>query len=154
MATIQEHAATVTEQAAQGLKRLVEAMPADRQTWRPLDEGRHALDQIQECAGANAMFAQALTQRAFGDFDPATIERHRAEMATMDKALAVLASATAGLVAAIRAFPDADLGKTITMPWGEQATFADILLFAYWNMTYHYGQISYIQTLYGDRGMH
>jgi len=29
-----------------------------------------------------------------------------------------------------------------------------VMFGAYWNMTYHEGQIAYIQTLYGDRAMH
>jgi hypothetical protein len=56
----------------------------------------------------------------------------------------------------IRAFPESDLNDTIHLPFfgGRDFTFESIMGVFLWNLNYHYGQIAYIQTLYGDHSMH
>jgi hypothetical protein len=54
--------------------------------------------------------------------------------------------------AAIIAFPEAEMNDEITLPWGTY-TLAAVMGFPAWNLNYHFGQINYIQTLYGDFSM-
>ncbi len=156
MSTVQQLAAKLTQDATDSLARIVKATPADKQEWKPLDEGRTVLSQLQECATAPVFFAKILRDRAVPPMEEGAFERALAELDTVEKALAALDVNTADLLGVMGAFPDEQLAATIVMPWGGgmPMTFEQLLFMTYWNVVYHYGQIAYIQTLYGDREMH
>jgi uncharacterized damage-inducible protein DinB len=156
MPTVQELAVRLSRDAAESLARTVSAMPDDKFTWRVMDEGRAALHQTLECGGANRFVARLLEERALPQpTSREEIERINHEFNTQEKALEYLRSGTELLVAAIQAFRSVHLDDTIELPFrgGMTKTFAEIMLMGYWNMTYHLGQINFIQTLYGDREM-
>ena len=121
----------------------------DRITWRPLDKGRSALNQVVECGAINLLGAQLLEKQAVPPFDPAMFERTYAENDTPEKAFALLAQGTDALVKAIEAFPEEKWEEKVTLPFGGgmEMSFAEVALLNYWNMTYHEGQVNYIQTL-------
>lgn len=153
MASLKEIAVKSNKELAAALVRNLKAMPADRQTWSPLDCGRSALDQVQECAVINKWVAQIYRTR---EVPPLGGDAFKAEMSaldTLEKACAGLEAATEELCAAIQAFPEAELDSSVTLPW-DTTTFAELFLVPYWNNSYHIGQISYIQTLYGDKEFH
>jgi hypothetical protein len=156
MGTTKQVAAKVTAKATETLVINIEAIPADKQDWKPLDAGRSALSQIQECAIVGPFFAAILRDKAVPEMKDGEYEAACAKLDTVEKAVAALREGTGKLVAAIEAFPEDCLGDTIRMPFGPgfDATFEEIMFMAYWNMTYHEGQLAYIQTLYGDRDMH
>ena len=63
------------------------------------------------------------------------------------------------LYAVVQAFPDERLGETIVLPFGPDGsdknfTMEEIMGYPMWNFHYHLGQIGYIQSLYGDKGIH
>ena len=144
--TIQHYIASATEKKTQDLIDAAQNVAGAKQTWKPLDQGRSAVDQIAECALINGASVQVLRDHAWDESGSEDFQEAHASLDTMDLAVARLRENTAALAAAIRAVPDADLDTTITLPWGE-STVADFLLLAYWNMSYHEGQIIYIQTL-------
>jgi len=155
MSTVQQVAARLTSTAAESLARSVRAMPADKIDWRPLDQGRSVLSQVQECATVATFFARILRDRAVPPSDDSAFGNAMAELDTIEKALAALAENTRDLEGAILSFQDEHLADRITMPWGsEPVPFSDLLFMNYWNLVYHSGQTAYIQTLYGDREMH
>lgn len=155
MSTLQLVAAKITAGATDAMVRSVKATPADKIEWKPLDEGRSILSQVQECAVVATFFAAILRNRALPQMPEGAFESSMKALDTLDKALAALDANTADLLEAIRAFPDAHLADTITMPWGgEPLAFEEVLFLNYWNLVYHTGQTGYIQTLYGDRQMH
>ena len=51
---------------------------------------------------------------------------------------------------------DEDLETLIPSPFGADGKQAlkDMLEYPRWNATYHTGQVAYIQTMYGDKGMY
>lgn len=153
MSEIQSAAARMSRAAAETLAANLEAVPAEKQDWRPLDAGRSALSQVQECAVINAFFAAILRTRAVPEME---YEARTAALGTAEKALAALRASGAELGEVIEAFPTEDLGGTIVLPFGPgmTMTYGQVMFAAYWNMTYHEGQIAYIQTLYGDTAMH
>ncbi|HLJ53903.1 MAG TPA: DinB family protein [Chthonomonadaceae bacterium] len=155
MPTIQQLAAKVNGQCVEALIRNVRAMPADKADWQPLDAGRSALDQLKECAVICGLATSVLNERAFpADFGE-QYGRAMAGLDTADRAIAALQANSAALDQAILAVPDADLDITVTIPWSDKpSSVAEMMFMNYWNVTYHIGQISYIQTLYGDKEMH
>jgi len=159
MASVPEIAAMATQQAADKLVKNFEIMPADKQQWKPLDLGRSAFDQILECLVINQVGAQTFRDRAFpniqGDQWGQVFGKAAAENDTPEKLIASFKQATADLVAAAKAFPEDQLDNTIVLPFdGSTRCWSEVIFFAYWNMTYHEGQINYIQTLYGDKEYH
>ena len=141
------------------IMRNARARPADKLTWKPLDAGRSALDQIREFAQSPLWVAMILSARKWPDMDPGEWEKRMSEAeawTTVDKCEEICNANTLQCVEAIKAFPEGEMDKTITLPFagGIVMSFAEIMLIQYWNCLYHNGQISYIQTLYGDKEMH
>ena len=155
MPSIQELAAKINRQATEGLARNVRAMPADKQIWKPLDQGRNVLDLARECAAINFIMAGALRSRSMPEDFSAEYASYCGDAETTDDILGLLLESGEVLAAAIMEFPTKDLGKPLTLPWDENpTTFAEVMMVPYWNTAYHIGQTCYIQTLYGDTEMH
>jgi hypothetical protein len=155
MPSVQELAAKINRQAAEGLARNVRAMPAVKQIWKPLDHGRNVLDQARECATINFITAGILRSKAIPEDFSAEYARYCEGVETTDDILGLLVDSGAALASAILEFPSKDLDKSLTLPWDETpSTFAEIMVMPYWNTAYHIGQTCYIQTLYGDTEMH
>lgn len=151
--TATELAARLTAEAAASLSRLAAATPKERLSWEPLENGRSILNQLAECAVANTKWAAILRSRKYANLPPSAAAAMFAEITDREKALAALATSAADLVEAIRSVPVEDLDEPIETEW-EPMTLARCCAHACWNMTYHEGQISYVQTLYGDFDEH
>ncbi len=152
---IQDFVAAETEQAVKSLFDTARYVPADKLEWKPLDNGRSCLDQLQECAQAPTWFQSILETRQVQEFDPAKYEEMRVarrQWDTLEKCEEVCRTNTAKLIETIRNFPDEHLSTGIPHPFapGETIKLAHVMLWHYWNTVYHIGQINYIQTLLGD----
>ncbi len=149
MPTLLEQAAKMTAQAAGKIESAMLKMPEEKLTWKPEQGARTILHQIAECACINKMAAGMLaTQQMPADFRE-QLDASFAHNDTRDKTIASLKEGTALLTAAILAFPAEKLDSEIALPWGSH-TLADMVFMPYWNMSYHEGQINYIQTLYEE----
>ena len=155
MADIKKIAVVASQMVSDTLIRNLQAMPADKQDWKPMDLGRSALDQVQECTAINRWIADAYRTHELPPLDGEAFAAVKAELDTVEKACAGLKEATTGLCDAISSQSDADLDLTVTLPWDSTPTpFAALFMVPYWNNAYHIGQICYVQTLYGDNDMH
>jgi hypothetical protein len=154
--SFQEVAAGMIEKISRDLISLAEATPVDKLTWQPMSEGRTILDQLIECSIANAKWTKILNTR---EHITLTSEERAAVIAdpeTLENVVAHLRATTAKLAATIRGLPDDLVGTAWPLPWNPSVTrtVAEACLHPYWNMAYHEGQISYVQTLYGDQEEH
>jgi hypothetical protein len=145
----------LTQQSAEDFIRAIRAIPEDKLNWKVLDAGRSPMDLFQEVAQAPTYPIGMLEKRSAPDFNPETfgkLKEARAAWDTLDKCETALRENLTSLFAAIRAFPDEDLSHEIDLPFAEnlRRSMADIMAYPYWNNSYHLGQISFIQTLYGD----
>lgn len=155
MPTVQQLAIHLNREVAESLTRNAAAMPADKLTWSPLDQGRTALSQLAECAVITEFTTNLLKTRAMPPIDSEAFGKKTAELDTVEKATAALKANIDTLSSVIESFPDADLDATIQLPWfSTPQTFAQVMFICYWNNVYHQGQIAFIQTLYGDKEMH
>ncbi len=150
---VQDFIAEETERASEGLIDITTQMDADKTSWSPLDEGRTALDQVAECALICGAMVKVLAEYKMPEFTPemmAEFETSKASL-TLDEAVALLRENTKALSAVIRAVPDEKLEEEMAF-WGpEKWKVASVMNYHNWNSVYHYGQISYVQTLYGDK---
>lgn len=154
--TTQEFIAAETERAMESLIRQAKRIPADRLTWKPMEEGRSALDQVAECAVIPGYMPGILASLKGPEFTEETMNAYRQakdSLDTFEKAEALLRENTAKAVAAIKAVPEDKLGLEIPFFGPEPWKIAAIMNSHAWNMNYHTGQICYIQTLLGDHEM-
>jgi hypothetical protein len=155
--TIPEYVEGLTRYANAYLIRVVRAMPQERRTWRPMDEGRAALDQVMECAQVADWFARILATQDAEFLSPGFLESERAarsSVQTIEGAEAALNASSERLFAALAAVPAEVLDQTVEIMPGWSDTLANVMFMPLRNLWYHIGQVNYIQTLYGDRQMH
>lgn len=153
---LQDFIADQTLLAAEELFLQARQIPEDKLAWRAMDEGRTALDQLQECAAAPSSYTNILRRepKAFLDSDREKRQLAKATWLTVDKCETECRERTAILLEIIRAIPDTALSDSVMMPWGEEWKISDVSAMHYWNLVYHTGQICFIQTLLGDKEVH
>jgi len=122
------------------------AMPADKFDWKPEETSRSAHQLVVECITMLALSAGFLTTREMPSYEE---ESARYEGKSVEELEKMGKENAEKLYKAIRAFPDADLGVSVELPWGK-STFFQAMSYPYWNIMWHTGQLNYIQTLYGD----
>jgi hypothetical protein len=133
---LQEVIAIRTEQAAAKLAAVARRCPAERLTWKPAPEARDVMELLRECAVVNVRSMEAIRTGHWSDL-PGLEERYAVELDTLDKAIDRLLMDTRRLIDVVRAVPAERFDE-------------DALLDAICHMSYHEGQVNYIQTLYGD----
>jgi hypothetical protein len=150
--TIQSVAASLTEKAASDLAAVARATPEEKAAWQPFPDVRPALEQLVECGLANQKWANILRTRVHRNLPEGVAAQAVKELDTVAKATQRLEQSCAYLTEVIRNLPDEAMGEIVPFPWkpDEGKTVAECCFHACWNMHYHFGQISYIQTLYGD----
>lgn len=157
--SFKEELIQMTDKAGKEFLVNIRAIPADKLTWKPLDAGRSALDLLQEVAQSPTYVIPILEMRQVPDYSPEMLAETVAERQkwdTIEKCEEVMAANHARLFEIIRNFPDEDLQQTVHLPFagGFDQTMAEIMSYQYWNLSYHLGQVCYIQTLCGDMEMH
>ncbi len=138
-----------TSRAMEDLIRSAEAVPPDRLDWSPLGEGRTVLDLVRECVEVNDRWTHILLEKCWMERSSEEMSAYCATMPDLLTAMAKLRRATAAYIEAIRNVPYEELSFQLTLPWNT-ISMADALMHAADHMSYHKGQICYIQTLYGD----
>jgi hypothetical protein len=149
---------TFLHQGHNGLLKTFNAVPDDKLTWKPLDNGRTALDLFSEAAQTCAMVAEVARSR--GETKPSyeTFKQMAGERADWDKATALsrFEANFAALIAAVEELTQEELAAPVTMPigGGMMQPLAGWIMMAYRTLISRFAQINYIQTLYGDFEMH
>jgi uncharacterized damage-inducible protein DinB len=129
------------EKIAELVLKAARAVPTERQTWKPLPTGKSAQEILAHLAMANSFFASLLRGGA-----PA----QTSEPATYEEALKRFEESKAELIETIRSVDPAQFDEKRTMPWGEVRSIKDLITSPMPHMAYHWGQIAYLQTLWGD----
>lgn len=155
----QERVIQMTQNATDAIFNAARAMPEDKLNWSVLDAGRSALDLLQECSQSPIWFGSILKTRSTPEFSEQAWEegnQQRQQRQTIAACEQACHGFSSELYRIIQEFPDAELESEIHLPFGKgfKASFAEICMYQYWNLTYHWGQINFIQTLYGDQEMH
>lgn len=146
------------QRAVDDLFRSARAMPEEKLTWQTSETSRTPLDILQECAQSLKWpqhllrdITETPTTEAFQ-----AMQTERAQWTTIDACESAARKNLAETIEFIKSYPEDDLNRVISLPFvpNLNLTVAEILASPYWNLTYHLGQINYVQTMYGDREMH
>lgn len=155
----QDHMIDVTRAAAKEAFRYAKAVPADKLEWKPLDLGRSVLDQCREmamCAGWAVDIIDSKEMPEWSEESQAAIKKEQEQWTTVEDCEAECNRRMEKLFQLFGEITDERLAETKWLPYdgGRDFTVAEMMDYPRWNFTYHLGQISYVQTLYGDKEMH
>ena len=145
MTSLREMVKEFTLDVAQTLCKDATYIPQESLDWSPMDYGKSADRILSECAKANLMFVAAFrgesTKEVEKDLDFQALKDHVVESAQE-------------VCKAIDSLSDSDLEVDMQMPWGAIMPAAEAIFLPASHMTYHDGQINYIQLLLGDTKFH
>jgi uncharacterized damage-inducible protein DinB len=137
----------VTVRQNGNLFRAARSLPADRLDWQPSPGRRSALDQIQECATALDLFIESIQDRKL----EWTKERYgrwlelRGQYAALDDLERVCGDNTQRWAAYVHSLRDDELDEPVELPFPGEFKLVDLLMYQYWNASYHEGQIEAIR---------
>lgn len=147
-----------TLEAVDGIIKAVRAMPEDKLNWKPMEEGKSAMEQLKEVTRACvwfALMAEAKAEPEWGDEQRAKQLKMSDGWKSIDDVERALREQTNKLCNAIESCSDADLKLPFKFEGVEKDyTLGEALNFHQSHTMYHIGQINYIQTLYGDKTNH
>jgi uncharacterized damage-inducible protein DinB len=153
---IQDHVILVARNAADEFFRFATAVSADRLAWRPLDMGQSVLSMCREIAMTPQWAIDVM------EGVQSTEDERKASFAEMQSWDSVAQCRTQfqarfdRWAKYVTGLPDSKLSETRWLPYngGRDHTYLEMLEYPRWNITYHLGQVAYIQTLYGNRDMY
>lgn len=129
------------ERISELLLKAARAVPKERENWKPMPTGKSPREILAHLGMANSFFAALLQGES-----PA----QTSEPTTYEEALTFFEQSKAELIRTIRAIDPAHFDEKRTMPWGEERSIKDLITSPMPHMAYHWGQIAYLQTLWGD----
>jgi len=129
------------------LWRTIKAMPADKLDWRPAEGTRTTREILEELVMTTPFSAELIHTMKVPEMAEQKYPQDIAELEKMYRA------SVDDFIKAVREFPEDKLQEKMDLPWGAM-TFFQMITYPYWNLMYHWGQISYLQTMYGDKEMH
>lgn len=129
-------------------------IPADKLGLSPMGAARPPLEFTAECAGFNlfvAALADGETPARRTDEERAAFE---ASVNSFETAKQVLMGSVDKLISALERLDEEGIHRAVQTPWGQETTILGMSGMAATHMSYHDGQINYIQALYGDADNH
>lgn len=130
------------EKISELLLRAVRAVPSDKQAWKPMPTGKSAQEIVAHLGMANYFFAALLK---------GTTPAQMSAPTTYNEAIKLFEQSKAELIQTIRSVDPTRFTEKRTMPWGEERSIKDLITSPMPHMAYHWGQIAYLQTLWGDQ---
>jgi len=125
-------------------------IPEERFAFCPAGCAKTAKDILAEIASGNVMLGAAIAQEG-----PDEEFTKRVAQATTLEVLGKLVIESAEKACRVMdSLSEADLDREVTMPWGAKFRIGEAIFLPISHMTYHDGQINYIQTLLGDSKFH
>lgn len=130
------------EKISELLLKAARAVPTEKANWKPMPTGKSAQEILAHVGMANYFFAALLK---------GTAPTQTSEPTTYQDALKLFEQSKASLIETIRSVDPKTFDEKRTMPWGEERSIKDLITSPMPHMSYHWGQIAYLQTLWGDQ---
>jgi uncharacterized damage-inducible protein DinB len=144
----------IVQRSADRLSADLAHLSAEQLTASPMGAARNPLHFTAECIGFNRLVANAFVGKPSAMPSQEERDAFFASIDTLEKAQAGLKRSADTLGAAIDQADEAKLTAEGTAPWGEPMPLYMLVYMAADHMSYHDGQVNYIQTLYGDAEVH
>lgn len=126
-------------------------IPEEKLDWVAMACAKSAANILAGCVSVNLAVASTIsgekidikTKQAALESSKSHKEIEKAMNESVDK-----------LCAVVDTLKESDLDKEVTLPWGMKLTIQDAIALPISHMTYHDGQINYVQLLLGDNAFH
>jgi uncharacterized damage-inducible protein DinB len=129
------------EKISELLLKAARAVPKEKQNWKPMPTGTSAQEILAHLGMANYFFAALLRGGAPSEMRNAD---------SYETALKLFEESKSELAQTIRSLDPAQFNEKRTMPWGEERSIKDLITSPMPHIAYHWGQINYLQMLWGD----
>jgi hypothetical protein len=136
----------LTDKQVDSLFKLARKFPQDKLDWKPDENTRSALSQLQEVATAITLFLPGIRARkvVWDDGQFAKWMEYRSKITSVDELERLCQEGTKELTDLIRSTPEADLDVVVEMPFPGEFKVVDLYSYHLWNMSYHEGQINFL----------
>jgi len=143
----------LTTDAVDYFVKYLKAIPSDKITLKPAPTCKSPLEIAQECL-ALCNFLILAFRHNFKNFNPQTWEsclKEACKFSDIGKLSVALKRKTKELVTLLSSVKTSNYKNEIKSPWdAKKIKLVDLVFDHYWHLSYHVGQLAYIQTLYGD----
>jgi len=119
-------------------------VPEERADWKPEPNAKSPQEIVEHLTQANRFFAALIRGGPAGEPKGSEAQSYR-------EALEDLKESGKALLEAIASVPDSRLGEEQTLPWGEKWKLTRLISAPGAHIAYHWGQIAYLQTMWGDQ---
>ncbi|MFB6286538.1 MAG: DinB family protein [Candidatus Bipolaricaulia bacterium] len=123
-----------------------EAIPEEKADDRPAETAMSAREIVDHCTESNAAMGRMLGEDV-PDYDPSSAD-------SFQKALQVFQTSCDRLSQTIASVPDERLEETVETGGGGSMPMKRILSIPSAHVGYHWGQLAYLQTIWGDTEDH
>jgi hypothetical protein len=149
----------VTRAAAAEAFKCAKATASDKVDWSPMENGRSVLNQCREMAMCPKWAEDIISgapQPEWTEETAAAMQAEQEQLKTVEDCEAECNKRLESLFEMYRSMPDERLSESKWLPYdgGRDFKMPEMMDYPRWNFNYHFGQIAYIQTLYGDKEMH
>ena len=133
------------------LTQTAKQVPDDKLDWKPDTNGKSSSEIVHHLIGANHAFAAMIRGQ---DVPTGNKQDFSIQPGSMDDAFGELHKSGLHLSEAIAEVSDEQLRESKQMPWGETWTMTRLVSAPSAHIAYHWGQLAYLQTLWGDQKDH
>ena len=128
-------------------------IPGKKRAWKPETATRSAIEILNHVSYWNHFFARPLDGKANLQTPEDEWISSKSEMQTAEGAREAAEKASHLFLKALSTLSDKQLSDEVALPWGK-ASLQQVILSNYNHLSYHIGQLNYIQTLLGDGESH
>lgn len=146
--SIQRFESLKVESLMELVAKAARAIPPDKLDWKSEPSGKSPKEILEHLAGANHAFAAVIRGQKI---PPSDRQAFGINIDQMDEGLSELHKSGLTLSESIAEVLDEDLNDERQMPWGETWKMTRLIASPSSHIAYHWGQLCYIQTLWGDQ---
>lgn len=153
---IQSQIVTVTSNMESEFFRYVSAVPIEKLDWKPSDVGQSILSMCREVAVTPEWAMIGMGELEHSEEEAKARYQEVQSWDSVTRCQQEFDKCFSGWSTYVLRMPDSKLAETRWLPFngGRDHTFLEMLEYPRWNITYHLGQVAYVQTLYGDKEMY
>jgi len=119
-------------------------VPEDKASWKPTEEGSSAQEIVDHIAWANDFFGSIIKGETPSD-------PKDQEAVSYEQSLDRFKQSCKDLSELVSSVPDDQLEDTRELPWGQTWKIKVLLMSGATHISYHWGQIGYLQSAWGDK---
>ena len=142
-----------SETSAAALLKGLQYVPKEKRDWKPAPSALSAQEIAAHATYWTIYFTQAVKVEKLPEPAEDAWKAQTKELKDAAQTEKLVERVHQEFITAVKGLSEKDLSREVQLPWGK-GTVAETVGGNYWHLTYHQGQLSYIQTLLGDREDH